>query len=123
MTVSLTFEHRPVPWSRTVRGDRTPRRLKQDKYINDLAMMMKVAAKGETYDGAVKVRIRFDYVRRIDSFGATLIEISDQSSREDMKTSRADLDNLCKMVLEALQKSGIVKDDAQVAILEAEKVK
>jgi len=120
--IALTFAHRPMPWSRTLKGERTERAKKQRKYINDLAMMLKVAAKGETFDGAVKVELRFDYTRQIDSLGLTLIRISDQSHRPDLKTTRADLDNLCKMVLEALQKSGIVKDDAQVAILEAEKV-
>lgn len=105
-----------MPWSRTVRGDRTPRRLKQDRYINDLAMMMKVAAKGETFDGAVRIQLRFDYKKN-----KTLIQVSDFSWRPDLKTTRADCDNLLKIVLESLQKSGIVKDDAQVAIIEAEK--
>jgi len=115
--ISLVFEHRPIPWSRTVRGDRTPRRLKQDKYINDLAMMLKLAAKGETFDGAVKAALRFDY-----KLGRTLIQLTDMSHRPDLKITRADCDNLVKAVLESVQKSGIVKDDAQVAVIEAEKV-
>ena len=118
--ISLTFETRPVPWSRSVRGDRTPRRLKQDKYIEALAIMLKIAANETTtpsFEGAVSVRLRFDFKRN-----ETHIAVADASHREDLKATRGDLDNLCKMVLEALQKSGIVKDDAQVAMLEAEKV-
>ena len=118
MTVSLTFDHRPIPWSRSVRGDSTERRKRQDKYINDLALMLKVEAKGQTFDGAVKVDLRFDYKQ-----ACTHIRVSDASHRPDLKASRGDLDNLVKMTLECLQRSGIVKDDAQVAILEAEKVR
>lgn len=114
--ISLVFPHRPVPWSRTVRGDRTPRRLKQDKYINDLALTLKLKAKGETFDGPVLVRLEFDYHSNL-----TLINVDSAAKHHLLRSKRPDIDNLCKMVLEALQKSGIVKDDSQVAILEAEK--
>jgi len=115
--ISLTFETRPVPWSRTLRGEKSKRQKKQDKYIADLAMMLKLAS-NETFEGAVKVQLCFDY-----KLNHTLIYVSDMSHRPDLKTTRSDLDNNCKLVLEALQASGIVKDDAQVAVLEAEKVK
>jgi Holliday junction resolvase RusA-like endonuclease len=114
--INLTFPQRPVPWSRTVRGDRTKRRLKQDKYIKDLATMLKAEAGGETIEGPAFVRCEFDYENK-----CTLIQVM-EVERYNLKTTRADLDNLLKMVLEALQKSGIVKDDAQVAIVEAEKI-
>jgi len=116
--VTLIFDQRPKPWSRTVRGDRSKRRLTQDKYIEDLAIMLKLMADGTTFDGAVEVELRFDYKR-----GETHIRVIDASHRDDLKTTRGDLDNLCKMVLESLQKSGIVKDDAQVAKMASEKVK
>jgi len=82
-------------------------------------MMLKVAQNenGQNFDGAVSVKLRFDYKTE-----QTHIEIYDAGYRPDLKTTRADLDNLAKIVLEALQKSGIVKDDAQVAVLECEKV-
>ena len=119
MSVSLTFEQRPVPWSRTLRGEKTERSGNQRKYINDLALMLKVARNktGQNFDGAVSVKLLFDYKRN-----QTFIEIYDANYRDDLRTKRADLDNLCKMVLEALQRSGIVNDDAQVAMLEAEKI-
>ncbi len=116
-SVTLIFDQRPKPWSRTVRGDRTKRRLTQDKYIEDLAIMLKLMADGTTFDGAVEVDLLFDYKR-----DETHIRLIDASHRPDLKTTRADVDNLAKMVLEAIEKSGIVKDDAQVATLHAEKV-
>lgn len=118
--ITLVFDTRPVPWSRTATGKSgqkyTPN--VQRAYMYDLAMMLKVVAKGETFEGAVKAQLRFDYKRN-----QTLIQLSDASHREDLKITRADCDNLVKMVLESVQKSGIVKDDAQIAILEAEKTK
>ncbi len=114
--ISLTFDTRPVPWSRTLRGERTPRAQKQRKYIADLAMMLKTAANGETYDGAVSVNLEFDFERM-----QTLIEIS-ASHRKKLRIKYPDLDNLSKMVFEAIERSGIVENDKQVAVLKAEKV-
>jgi Holliday junction resolvase RusA-like endonuclease len=116
--ISIHFDHRPVPWSRVLRGERTKRAAKQRKYIEDLSLVMKLAAEGQSYDGPVSVRAQFDYKNN-----CTRIEVHDVSHRTDLKITRADADNLLKAVLESLQKSGIVKDDAQVAILEAEKLK
>lgn len=113
--ISLVFETRPIPWSRTLRGEKSKRKKRQDAYINSLAIMLKTTAEGETFDGPVFVRVEFDYKK-----GQTQIQIMGVE-RYNLKTTRADLDNLIKIVLEALQKSGIVKDDAQVAIIEAEK--
>ena len=115
--ISLVFDIRPIPWSRTLRGEKSKRKKRQDEYIKALAIALKIVAEGETFDGAVKAELRFDY-----KHGRTLIRLSDMSHRPDLKTTRADCDNLVKIVLEAVQKSGIVKDDAQVAIIEAEKV-
>ena len=114
--INLVFDTRPIPWSRTVRGDRTKRRLRQDAYIKSLALALKIAAEGETIDGPAFVRAEFDYKK-----GCTQIQVMGVE-RYNLKTTRADLDNLLKIVLESIQKSGIVKDDAQVAIIEAEKV-
>ena len=116
MSISYTHETRPVPWSRSVRGDRSARRLKQNKYIADLAMMLKVAADGESYDGPVSVYLDFDFKN-----AKTEIVIT-SSIMPNLRIKRPDVDNLAKMVLEAIEKSGIVKDDAQVAYLRAEKV-
>ncbi len=116
--ISLVYDTRPVPWSRTKVGKTgkqyTPTR--QREYIKDLAMMLKVAANGETFDGPVAVALEFDYERN-----QTLIDIS-ESHRKKMRIKRPDVDNLAKMVLEAIEESGIVKDDSQVAVLKAEKV-
>ena len=78
-------------------------------------MMLKLAARGKTFDGSVSVYLEFDYDRK-----QTQISISDnQLSRHRIK--RPDIDNLSKMVLEAIEKSGLVNDDSQVAYLRAEK--
>ena len=114
--ISLTFDTRPVPWSRTLRGERSKRAAKQRSYIQDLALMLQFAANGEKFDGPIAVHLEFDYERN-----QTLIDIS-ASHRKKMRIKRPDVDNLAKMVLEAIEKSGIVKDDAQVAFLKAEKV-
>ncbi len=116
--IKIIHDQRPVPWSRTLHGEKTDRKQAQDKYIADLALLLKVAAEGQTFEGAVRAQLRFDYLRE-----QTLIQLYEIGSRPDLKTTRGDLDNLCKMVLEAVELSGIVKDDAQIAIIEAEKVK
>jgi Holliday junction resolvase RusA-like endonuclease len=43
--------------------------------------------------------------------------------RHGYKDSRADLDNLIKELAEACEDSGLVKDDAQIAFVEAKKLK
>ncbi len=120
--IELKFEQRPMPWSRPARGKngKAYTLSKQRKYIEDLALMLKQAALGEQYGGAVHASLLFDY--RKDK-PCTIIRLEDYSFRPDLKTTRGDIDNLAKMVLEAIELSGIVKDDAQIAMLKAEKIK
>ena len=42
---------------------------------------------------------------------------------KECRDSRPDLDNLVKQIMEALQDSGLVEDDAQVAVIKVRKVK
>ncbi len=120
--IELKFEQRPIPWARPSRS-----RVGivyntdiQTKYREDLALMLKQAALGEQFGGAVKANLLFDYRR---DNPCTIIQLEDYSFRPDLKTTRGDIDNLAKMVLESIELSGIVKDDAQIAMLKAEKVK
>ena len=83
-------------------------------------MMLKQAAGGEQFGGAVYANLLFDYQKEKP---CTLIQLRDFSFRPDLKITRGDIDNLAKMVLESIELSGIVKDDAQVAMLKAEKIK
>ncbi len=120
--IELKFEQRPIPWART-RRSRSGHAYTTDiqtAYREDLALMLKQASLGEQFGGAVRASLLFDYQKKNP---CTIIQLSDVSYRPDLKTTRGDLDNLTKMVLEAVQLSGIVKDDAQVAMLKAEKVK
>ncbi len=120
--IELKFEQRPVPWSRPARGKSGKMYTvpEQRKYIADLALMLKQAAGGEQFSGAVYANLLFDYQ---EENPCTIIQLKDFSFRPDLKTTRGDVDNLAKMVLEAVQLSGIVEDDAQIAMLKAEKVK
>lgn len=119
--IELRFDRRPKPWSRPARGrsGQAYTASTQRKYIADLALLLKQAAGGEVFSGAVKAKLLFDYHK---DRTCTLIRLEDWSFRPDLKVSRADIDNLAKMVLEAVEFSGIVKDDSQIALLEAEKV-
>ena len=117
--MKLTFQGRPVPWARVARGrgGQTYTPAKQNLHRAKLAEALWVAARGKTFAGAVRVDVVFDYDLEL-----TDIEITDIGASLAYRTKRPDGDNLAKQVLEAIEKSGIVKDDAQVAILYAEKV-
>lgn len=116
--ISLTFPGRPVPWARVKRGRGgkayTP--AKQLKHRRDLAMMLKASAGDTKLTGPVCLRVRFDYARN-----ETVIEIT-PGIKGMHRDKRADVDNCAKAVMEAIELSGIVEDDAQIAYLEAEKI-
>lgn len=113
----VNFEGRPVPWARVKRNaagkSYTP--AKQRDHQKTLAWAIKVAAENKKLDGAVAVNVLFDYERDLTSITVT-------DAYQPGKTTRPDIDNLCKQVMEALEMSGVIKDDAQVVFITARKV-
>lgn len=57
------------------------------------------------YEGPVGIKITFWY------------SIKDKKRHGQYKTSKPDLDNSCKLLLDCITASGIIKDDCQVAKL------
>ena len=116
--VTLSVDGKPLSWKRSVRGDRSDRRIQQDNYIKTLALQIKLAAEGQTFDGPVTLSLAFDYKHQ-----RTHISVLPVPPKKGIKwrAKRADIDNLAKLIMEALQLSGVVKDDSQVAQLIAKK--
>lgn len=112
--VELAYPGRPQPWHRARKGDKTPRALRAMEHRANLALAIGIAAKGLSFDGPVGVEVDFDYQEN-----ETRIRIT---PKVDGKTTRADVDNLSKQVLEALELAGVVLDDAQVSELHALKI-
>lgn len=69
------------------------------------------------FNGPVGLYAEFDYA--MSETRITLFEMS----AERYKSTRCDLDNLIKEIAEACQDSGVLKDDAQIALIEAKKLK
>ena len=120
--ISLTFPGRPVPWARVKRGKagNTYTPPKQAKHREDVALMLKVAARKagiRKFEGPVCLRVRFDYGRN-----ETVIELYPGIRGEHAFEEIVDTDNLAKQIMEAVELSGVVDNDAQVAYLEAEKI-
>ena len=120
--ISLTFPGRPVAWARVKRGRGgkayTP--AKQDRHRKDVALMLKVAARQagtRMLEGPVCLRVRFDFKRN-----ETVIELTPAIKGLHACDEIIDVDNLAKQIMEAVELSGIVENDAQIAYLEAEKV-
>ena len=67
--------------------------------------------------GPVSLHVGFDYAKN-----ETRIEVVPLRPDPKWKDTRADLDNLVKQINEGLQDSGLLADDAQVAVLWARKV-
>ena len=118
--IEVVFPGRPVPWARHRMGKgRSYMPAKQKKQMDDLALLIKAASKGERFDGPVRLELCFDYGGPAPS---TYIRIDGNYVQPNHRIKRGDIDNLVKWVMESLQASGVVKDDAQVAFLIAEKV-
>lgn len=120
--LELTLPGRPVPWARARRSKWgkffTPLRqaAHRETLANLIALKMR-EKKLKQFKGPVGLYAEFDYARpetRIMFF---------EMNEHCYKASRADLDNLIKELAEAAQDSGLVKDDAQIAHLEAKKLK
>jgi Holliday junction resolvase RusA-like endonuclease len=115
--IEVVFPGRPYPWPRHRMGKgRSYMPAKQKKWLDDLALTIRVSAGRSMLSGPVVLRAVFDYLKN-----ETRFEIS-PSDKKSHRIKRGDIDNLCKGLMEALQVSGVVKDDAQVAFLIAEKV-
>lgn len=68
-------------------------------------------------EGPVGLIAEFDYGTK-----ETRLQIF-ELHRHGYKETRSDIDNLIKQIAEAAQDSGLVKDDAQFAWVEAKKLK
>lgn len=123
--IELTLPGRPVPLARSRFGRGrvySPTRNKVHRESLALLIALKMREKGiKQFDGPVGVIAEFDYGKTTGK-QETRLTIYELSS-DGYKDSRADLDNLIKMALECLQDSGLVKDDAQIARMEASKLK
>jgi Holliday junction resolvase RusA-like endonuclease len=121
--ISLTLPGRPVPWARARKSKRggffTPP--KQAGHRDALAMILRMEAKAqgiEKFDGPVLLDLVFDYAQK-----ETRIEIHDLGSVDGIyRITRPDIDNLLKQIMEAIEDSGLLADDAQVAVVRTRKV-
>ncbi len=118
--IYLTFPGRPVPWARVKRGRNghayTPP--KQAEHRERLAWAIKEAAEGQELRGPVCVDAVFDYGKK-----ETRLKIYGRGEKDTHYRDKIpDVDNLLKAVLDALQDSGVVENDKQVAYVRAEKV-
>jgi Holliday junction resolvase RusA-like endonuclease len=127
--ISATIKGRPVPWARAKRGKNgksyTP--AKQKAHREMLAWEIKAAAgKIKKLTPPIEVHLDFNYGRSetvvmIYSKEDGELDYDDRWPRGG-RTKRPDIDNLAKQILEALELSGIIGDDAEVAFLSARKV-
>jgi Holliday junction resolvase RusA-like endonuclease len=115
--VSLNYEGTPVAWARVKRNAKgqayTP--AKQKAHRTGLAWAIKAAAGRKKFAGPVAVNVWFDYQNKLTSITIT-------EAIEAGKTTRPDVDNLLKQLLEAIEESGVIEDDAQVVFITARKV-
>lgn len=117
--IELVVEGRPVPWGR-VRGSgwHTWSRPLQKNHREDVALLLKSVAHGQKFTGPVKLVVDFDFGK-----DETRIYIEPLLDTSYYLPSRPDTDNLVKQICEAMQDSGIVEDDSQVAVLIARKIR
>jgi len=120
--ISLTFPGRPVAWARVARGKggKAYNPKKQDKHRTDVALLLKVAAREAgtpKLEGPVCLRVRFDFKRN-----ETAIELTPAMKGIHVCDEIIDVDNLAKQIMEAVELSGVVDNDSQIAYLEAEKI-
>ncbi len=125
--IEITLPGRPIPWARARKGKRgffTP--LKQAAHRKAMALIIK-AKRLEPLTGPVAIDVTFDYgtnetrILVYPAHGACPLDNAPRYNGR-WKATRADLDNLVKQINEGLQDSGLLADDAQVAVLWARKV-
>jgi Holliday junction resolvase RusA-like endonuclease len=120
--LEIVLPGRPVPWARARKskwgGFFTPRRqqVHRDSLASVIALKMKEVGIDQL-EGPVGLIAEFDY--RTPETRIQIFELY----RHGYKDSRADLDNLIKQIAECSQDAGLLKDDAQIAWLEASKQK
>lgn len=119
----LELEGRPVPWARVKRGrnGRSYTPAKQREHRDELALMLKSLSKGMKFEGGVSLSCEFDYGNNL-----TRIRVRDAHATAEPYgwfIKRPDIDNCLKLVLEALQDSGMVEDDSQVVEVVARKIR
>lgn len=135
--IDITFPGRPVPWARAMaRKDKRPIRTKdgklksgaffthtrQEKHREALAWLIKKEMQEQgikQWSGPVALECNFDYRRNCTHIKVWPI----REGATKFKDTRADVDNLVKEIAESIEDSGLVKDDAQIAILWARKTK
>lgn len=120
--IQLTIPGRPVPWARARKrkggGYFTPP--KQAAHRETLATLIQIEMRAlgiERFVGPVALHAVFDY-----GVNETRIKIHPHSAPL-LKPTRCDLDNLIKQIAEGCEDSGLLHDDAQVAVIVAKKVK
>jgi Holliday junction resolvase RusA-like endonuclease len=118
----LTLPGRPVPWARARQskwgGFFTP--LRQAAHRETLANIISLKMREKRlkqFKGSVGLYVEFDYAT--PETRLTFFEINENEYR----TGRPDVDNLIKQILESAQDAGLVKDDAQIALVDAQKLK
>jgi len=82
----------------------------------------RAAAAGAKLEGPVLLRLQFVYRRPKAHYRAGRYAGEVKASAPLWKSSTPDLDKLCRAVGDALTQSGVLRDDALVAILEAAKL-
>ena len=121
--IEVVIPGRPVPWARA--GSNHGRYFTPDKQRDHrqlLALLLRKAAQSQDIKqltGPIDLGCVFDYGE-----GETRITVEQiNESSEGYRIARPDLDNLVKQIFEALEDSRLLGDDAQVALLHAEKWK
>jgi Holliday junction resolvase RusA-like endonuclease len=112
-----------VPWARARRskwgGFFTPE--KQQDHRDNLARLIqkKMLEQNicEPFEGPIGLYAEFDYAK--PETRLTFFEMNEHCYR----SGRPDIDNCIKQIAESAQDSGLVKDDAQIALVEAKKLK
>lgn len=122
MKLEVKLPGRPVPWARARKrkgtGYFTP--VKQAAHRESLATLIQIEMRAlgiEQFTGPVALHVTFDYGKK----ETRLIVYPLEDDRFHCKLP--DIDNLEKQILDALQDSKLVRNDSQIAIVRARKVK
>lgn len=118
MSIVIEMPGRPVPWARTggksgAHSRFTPK--VQRLHKRALANLIWHETRGQAIEGAVGVRMIFDY----EGEGLTTVELYPVAGGY---TPRPDIDNLQKQVLDAIELSGAVLEDRYIVETTARKV-
>lgn len=123
--MKIIIPGRPRPWSRSWKpggAAKTATSVEQLKTLTQYLFAAKAQSRSpinpkRPWNPSIPVTVRAGFFFGDRKDGRTEIEV--QQLLEVDTWQHVDIDNLCKLVLEALQHSGIVEDDSQVIKLEA----